>query len=455
MTRNRSIRTMAAVLALAGLTAPAHAQQPTSEARIREVIRQAADAAAGQAGASAPAPGQTMPTEPARPVIPMTLELAVKLALERNLDISVQRLNPEINNYNYAGIRSAYHPSLTSQLFDQSFTNPSTSTIGGGSAAGSAVVVGTATYNGGIAQNLPWGGGNFSVALNNNRQTTTSLNSLFNPSYNTSWSGSFTQPLARNFKTDLTRQQLQVAKLTTDISDVQLRATITNTLSNVRNAYWDYVYAIQAVEAAQQSLDLAAKLVQDNQTRVDIGTMAPIDVVQAQSEAATRRQTLVAARSTQRTTELALKRLVASGTEDPNWNVTINPTDRPDFAPEPIDIEKAVRRALNERTDLAIAKANARQNDITIKYLGNQSLPQVDLVAFYGLTGLGGTQLITSGSGVNQTVTGTIPGGYAEALSSMGHVRYPRWTVTMNFSYPLGLSAAQESAADNAVGDQE
>lgn len=447
MTRNRSIRTMAAVLALAGLTAPAHAQQPTSEARIREVIRQAADAAAGQAGASAPAPGQTMPTEPARPVIPMTLELAVKLALERNLDISVQRLNPEINNYNYAGIRSAYHPSLTSQLFDQSFTNPSTSTIGGGSAAGSAVVVGTATYNGGIAQNLPWGGGNFSVALNNNRQTTTSLNSLFNPSYNTSWSGSFTQPLARNFKTDLTRQQLQVAKLTTDISDVQLRATITNTLSNVRNAYWDYVYAIQAVEAAQQSLDLAAKLVQDNQTRVDIGTMAPIDVVQAQSEAATRRQTLVAARSTQRTTELALKRLVASGTEDPNWNVTINPTDRPDFAPEPIDIEKAVRRALNERTDLAIAKANARQNDITIKYLGNQSLPQVDLVAFYGLTGLGGTQLITSGSGVNQTVTGTIPGGYAEALSSMGHVRYPRWTVTMNFSYPLGLSAAQASVA--------
>src|SRR5204863_6835762 len=151
--------------------------------------------------------------------------------------------------------------------------------------------------------------------------------------------------LLRNLTIDSTRQQLKVTKLNRDISDVQLRSTITNTLSNVRSAYWDYVFATEAVEVAQQSLDLAAKLVQDNQTRVEVGTMAPIDVVQAQSEQATRRQALVAAESTRRTAELTLKRLIVAGTADPNWNATIDPIDRPDFQRQPIDIEAAVRRA--------------------------------------------------------------------------------------------------------------
>ena len=142
------------------------------------------------------------------------------------------------------------------------------------------------------------------------------------------------QPLLRGFKTDSTRQQLQVTKLNRDVSDVQLTSTITNTLSNVRNAYWDYVFAVQSVEVARQSLDLANKLVEDNQTRVQIGTMAPIDVVQAQAQAATAVQNLVAAQATQRTAELALKRLIVNGTQDPNWNATIDPVDRPDFRPE-------------------------------------------------------------------------------------------------------------------------
>ena len=86
--------------------------------------------------------------------------------------------------------------------------------------------------------------------------------------------------------------------------------------------------------------------------------MAPIDVVQAQSQAATAQQNLVAAQGAMRTAELALKRLIVGGTQDPNWNVQLDPIDRPDFRPEPIDIEAAVRRALSERTDLDIAKKN-------------------------------------------------------------------------------------------------
>ena len=437
----------AAVAMVAAMSSRAAAQQP-SEARIQELIRQAAERVAdGQTGTPAPQTARAGGPQDTRPVVRITLDEAVKFALDHNLDIAVQRLNPEISDISYASLRSVYNPALTSQLATQAQANPSTSTIAGGATAGAQVETGLTTYNGGIAQSVPWGGGGFNVTLNNNRGTTTSLNSLFNPTFNTNWSAQYTQPLMRGFTIDLTRQQLQVNKINRDISDVQLRATITNTLSNVRNAYWDYVFAKQSVEVTQQSVALAERLVQDNQTRVQVGTMAPIDVVQAQAQAATQRQNLVAAQGSVRTTELALKRLIVGGTEDPLWNSSLDPVDRPDFRPEAIDVEAAVRRALSERTDLAIAHKNLEVNDVTVTYLSNQLLPQADLVANYGLVGLGGTTLIKKGTGVNQEVIGTIPGGYADALSSLFHSTYPRWNVTMNFSYPIGQSSAKATVA--------
>ena len=137
----------------------------------------------------------------------------------------------------------------------------------------------------------------------------------------------------------------------------------------------------------------------DNQTRVEVGTMAPIDVVSAQSQAATARQNLVVAQSTARTAEIALKRLIVAGTQDPIWTSTIDPVDRPDFRPEAIDIDAAVRRALSERTDVDIAKKTVQQNDVTLKFLQDQLKPQADLVGTYGVQGIGGTQLVR-GTGI-------------------------------------------------------
>jgi outer membrane protein TolC len=447
MTRNGSIWMLTAALAFAGLATPARAQQ-VSEARIRELIKQAQDPASRLQVPSMPSPGGTADN---RPVVALTLDDAVKFALDRNLDIAVQRLNPEINDIAYASIKSVYHPSLTSLISTASTTNPSTSTTSGGSAAGQPIVVGATNYNGGIAQSIPWGGGNFTVALNNPKNTTTSLNTLFNPTYQPNWSGTYVQPLFRNFTIDSTRRSLQVTKINRDISDLQLRATITNTLSNVRNAYWDYVFAVQSVDVAAQSVALASQLVKDNQTRVEVGTMAPIDVVQAQSQAATQQQLLVTAQGAMRTAELALKRLIVGGTQDQNWNVRLDPTDRPDFSAQPIDIEAAVRRALSERTDLEIAKKNIAANDVTLKYLVDQMRPQVDLSTSYGLVGLGGSAYTyatdTVGGTVNKIPTGITPGGYGDALSSLFNSQYPRWTVALNISYPLGVSSQEASVA--------
>ncbi|MFN7982232.1 MAG: TolC family protein [Vicinamibacterales bacterium] len=412
---------------------------------IADLIKNAAQ----RAGATPGAPS-TQPSAPAdaTPTVQLSVDDAIKLALDRNLDIAVQRLNPSTFDYSYANLTAAYRPTLTSLLSRQSVTNPSTSTISGGSAAGAGVNTATNTYNGGIAQNIKWGGGSFVATLNNNKATTTSTNSLFNPSFNANWSAQYTQPLLRNFKIDNTRQQLVVTRLNQDISEIQLQATIINTVSNVRNAYWDLVFAIQSVEVARRSVELADQLVRDNQTRVEIGTMAPIDVVQAQSQAATQRQNLAVAEGTRRTNEIALKRLIVAGTQDPNWNATINPTDRPEFAPQPIDLAGAVRRALENRTDLQQAKKNLSVNDVTLKYLTNQTLPQADLVARYGLVGLGGEQFTgCTGNGVSRVCSGTIAGNYLDSLSTLFKQNYPTWTFQLNVNYPIGTSAQEATAA--------
>src|SRR3954447_9124392 len=124
MTRKRSIWILTSVFALSGLAAPARAQ--VSEARIRELIKQAADPNSRLQIPATVTPGTSQDN---RPVVALTLDDAVKFALERNLDIAVQRLNPEINDIAYASIKSIYHPALTSTLSSQSQTAPATNTI--------------------------------------------------------------------------------------------------------------------------------------------------------------------------------------------------------------------------------------------------------------------------------------------------------------------------------------
>jgi outer membrane protein TolC len=405
----------------------------------------------GQAVQSAPAvplplPLPTAPNDP-RPHLALTLDEAVKRALDQNLDIAVQRINQQTYDVTLASLRSVYSPTLNSLVSTQTSKQASNSTISGATATGATISSSSVQFNGSLQQQVPWHGGSFSANLNNTRQTTTSLNALFNPSYVPLWSANYTQPLMRNWSIDSNKQQILVTKINQEISDLQLQQTVTNTLANVRNAYWDYVFAVQSVEVARGSLALAEELLRNNQTKVDIGTMAPIDVVQAQSQAAAQRGTLVGAEGTMRTAEIALKRLIVSGTTDPLWTSAIDPVDRPDFRPEPVDLASATSRALTARTDVLQAKKNLEANTITMKLLQNQTLPQADLITRYATTGQGGTRFETTGNGVNRVVTEIIPGGYGDALSTLLRQQLPTWSFAVNFSYPLGMSAAQASVA--------
>ncbi len=375
------------------------------------------------------------------PQIELTLEEAIARSLERNLDLAVERLNPQVFDLNLAQQLSAYRPSVNSSLSNSSRTSPSSTQLDGGN----SVLSDTATFNSGWTQAVPWGGGNYQVNLNNNRSSSTNFFSSFNPSYRSSFQASYTQPLLRGFKIDTTRQQIRVTQINRDIADIDLSQTVTNTVSSVRNAYWELVYASQTVAVQQQALELAEALVRDNEARVEIGTLAPIDVVQARSEAAARRQTLAQAEQTLATAELTLKQLIVGGTDDEYWGATLIPVDRPDLDIEPVNLEEALRRALNERTDLARSRRQLDINNVNLSAMRNNTLPAVDLVGTYQLQGQGGTRYLRSGLG--GAVTRQIPGGIGDAFDQLFDVDFPVWTVQVNVSYPLGQSAADAAYA--------
>jgi outer membrane protein TolC len=439
---NIPFRTLLAIVLFA---APAVAQQSDAErSRLDEIARVAAQqfvAARNEIDDEQTRP--TVPPPPAGTQADLTLQDATTRALERNLELAVERLNPQTFDLNIARIQAAYRPTATSQFGQRAVVQPPTNQLNGGN----IVQNDTTTYNAGIAQNLPWGGGNVSFQFNNNKQVTSNIFANFNPTFTSNFNLQISQPLLRGFLIDNNRQQLRVTAISRDISEIQLRGTIATTLASVRNTYFELVYALEAVQVARGSLSLAEKLVEDNQSRVEIGTMAPLDVVQAQAEVATRRQAVAQAEATWRTSELALKRLIVSGTDDPLWRSSINPVDRPVFAPEPLDVEGAVRKALDARTDLEQARRQIDANDFTMRFMRNQTLPALDLTATYGAQGLGGRQFIRQGSGLGSTVIGEIPGGYADALRTLSGRDYPTWNFQMNLSYPIGASAADANYA--------
>lgn len=406
-----------------------------------------------------PTPGQTpvapvagiQPTEPFKtpgPRVDLTIEDAATRAREKNIDIAVARVTPRLSDFSIAALDATYAYNLTSTATGSHVESANTNATSG-VAAGTNTVVNTSLWNIGVAKNMYRGGGNFQVTFNNNRRSNPSANAFRNPTFNTTFGFNYVQPLLRGFKIDSTRASLLTTRLSQTNDEITLQTTIANTDANTRNAYWDLVYAIQAVEAAQNSLDIANKLVSDNRARVEIGTLAPLDVRTSESQAANSRLTLVQAQATVRTSELALKRLIVSGTDDPLWASSLNPTDRPPTTPEPLNVDAAIARALRERTDLQQSKNNLKISDINLQNQVDLTKPQLNLTANYGLAGLGGPYTSTvrdpiTGEIISQT---PISSGYGDSLANLFGLNIPQFTFTLNFAYPIGRSAQQANVA--------
>ena len=374
----------------------------------------------------------------------LTLEDAVQRALEQNVDIAVQRIHPFVQDMQVAAANAAFLPTASSGFnFNQS-TFPNRSVFDGGGLGGRSIVTDEGSYDLGIGQQIRWGGGRYDVTWNSTRSESTNIFSTFNPSFGANMTLEYTQPLLRGFRTDPRRTQLIVSRINRDISDIDLEETIVNTLADVSLAYWDLVHARAAVGVQRQALALAEQFVEDNRFRVEVGTMAPIEVVQAQSEAAARRQLLAQSVETQRTSELALKELLVAGTSDPLWNAEVDPdgpaAHRGD-ADRPAGGDSRGPRSPHRRLPRATAARYQRSH-------GRQSPQQHS-------AGAGpDRQLPTERSGRSPTRArreqfrghfrrhwrrgpGRLPGRAAQHRRG----RLPEWSVRLQMTYPLGRSA--------------
>lgn len=395
----------------------------------------AAQAAASQASAQ---PDQSGPTRR------LSMDDAVKLALEQNLGIRIQRIDPQIQDLGIGQAKALWTPTLTSSVSRNSVSQPASSIIVPTSQTGT---FGTGV---GMNQSLPWGG-SYNANWQNQRTTSTSILNNYSPQLQSVVNLAYTQPLIRNFSIDQIREQVQLSQKTRDLSDIQLQAVITGTARAVRNAYWDLAGSIANLKAQQQSLELSQQSLRDNQKRVEIGTMAPIDIVQAQAEVASNEQGVIVAEATIKQAQDNLRTLILDPAAPEFWSVVFDPTDSPAFAAQAVDIDAAVRNALSQRSDLRSAKNSLEQSDVNIKFFKNQIMPDVNATVNYGTFGIGGTQLsavdFTNPSAISAARQIISQRSYGSVLGDVFGNSYPQWTVGVQFGYPIGRSVSEANLA--------
>jgi len=368
---------------------------------------------------------------------------AVALALENNLGIRVARISPQIQDLTVAEARTGFTPTFSTQFGNGSTDSPNNSFLSG--AQGDKTTNSQFTNSVAIQQLLPWGA-NYSVGWDNQRSTTNSIFSNFSPQLRSSLALSYTQPLLRNRTIDNVRQQVQISELNRDISDIDLEGSIAGTVRSVRNAYWELVYARANLQVQQQSLALAEESLRNTRARVEIGTMAPIDIVEAEAEVATRQEAVIVAESSIGTAEDTLRALIYDPEAPDFWTREIVTGDAPPFMPQAVNVDMAVDRAIAQRTDLRRARTSLDSTDINIRFLSNQTLPDVSASVDYGLVGLGGTQFVR-GQGFPGPIIGENSRGFGSVLGDLFSNTYPSWTLSLNISYPIGTSQQEAGLA--------
>jgi len=374
----------------------------------------------------------------------LSIDDAVKLALEQNLGIQIQRIDPQIQDLGIAQARSFWAPSVSSTIAENKQTQAITGVLSGGT---NSILNSQFSGGVGISQTVPWGG-SYSANWNNARFTTTNLFNGYSPQLSSNLNLQYTQPLLRNLSMDAIRQQVALSKKSRDLSDVNLELVVTLTARNVRNAYWDLAYAIDNLKAQQESLALSQQSLKDNQKRVEIGTMAPIDIVQAQAEVASNESGVIVAEAQIRAAQDKLRALIFDPADANFWNVNLEPTDEAPFAAQAIDVEAAVRNALDKRTDIRSAKNSLEQGDVNIRYFNNQIKPDVNAQLSYVTTGVGGTGLSQPNPlDPNGAPLNLASRGFGSVLGDVFQSQFPNWTVGVQIAYPLGSSTAQANLA--------
>ena len=387
-----------------------------------------------------PAAASAQAEKPA--ALALTLDEAVRRAVEHNPDLAIVRLGTEVEAARVGESQGAYAPVFSTTLGRSSNVTPPSNFLLGDR----GVDVNDWFSSTGVRQRLRWGAGTWSLSWDTSRTTTNNPISSFDPSLQSGLQVAFSQPLLRDRKIDASRQQYIIAKRNQASSELRFRESVVQTVAAVKQAYWTLKASLANVTVQQRSLELALELARQNKIRVDAGQIPPIDLVQAEAEAAQRRENLIRARTGADDAEDHLRRLIMDPADASFWRTRVDPIEEPPGRGPRPDVDAAIANALNERYDLARARHELDNAGTNVEFLTNQKLPDVRLETSYRGSGLGGTQFVRTG-GFPGVVSGTRDRSLGAALGQAFSPDYPTWSLGVTVNYPIGRSFEEASLA--------
>jgi outer membrane protein TolC len=378
--------------------------------------------------------------------LPLTVADLINLILQNNLDIVVNRLTPLSTGYLSQTFYRPFEPTLTLSALVNRNTTPATSQLAGAPSISSL----GGTYSIGFSEALTTGT-SLGVNLSVNRSSTNSFFSTINPSYTGLVQYSLTQHLLKGWGRNNNTSQIRIAQNNQKISESQFEGQLMDLVAQAERSYWDLVFAAEDIKIKQRSMDLAQKTLSDNQIQVRIGTLAPIDLVQAESDLANRRVQYVTSTYTEVQTQDQVKKLITSQSDPGLVLAKVIPSQgiRMPEASDVMPVEAAIKVALENRPEMKQLQVALMNKKSDLEYTKNQLLPTVDLTASYLQNGAGGPVTLrdfTRGF-TGAPIIAVLPGGISDAFGQMFGYQYTGYSVGISVQIPLRNRAAR---GDNA-----
>lgn len=395
-------------------------------------------------------PQAVEPTQPSqeRKALSLSLEESILKALKNNLALAVEVLNPEQSELAIQAAGEYFIPSLSLSWQKADTASASYSFL---------TAQGTNTqkrgdYSAQLNENLPLGGSVYASLTAYNLDSNSNFQTI-NPRYGTALTFNVSQPLLKNFGPTIGRRDIIIAKNNRDITDLQFTKFVQDKIYEVEQAYWNLVYAIENLKVQQQSLALAQELLEKNKRSVEIGTMAPLEVLSAEAEVAARQADILGGEALVKTSEDAVRRVTNLEAEIPGaQSMTLVPSSVPTSEAREVSFDESLRAAMDHRPDLAASRVNVTNQEFNLSVARNQLLPDLSLNAQYWSPGVSGTQLIyLNNDPLTGIVIGSIPGGSSAAFKDTFALKYDNWSVGLTLTLPLSNVFSRAQAAEAQV----
>jgi outer membrane protein TolC len=363
----------------------------------------------------------------------LSLEDSILRALKNNLNVAAEVINPGLASATVSQAKQMYAPTVQIDLNGNRYEQLSTWSL---QSAGTYINKSTSTSTS-VAQRIPFGG-TLQASLSYDYSKNNQLFQSYNPSYTSRLNFALTQPLLKNFGWKVSRREILVAQNNFEVSRSQFKRVLIDTVYSVEAAYWNLVYSIENLKTLGQALESGRDLLAKTKREVQVGTKAPIEVLNAEATVARREADILQAEALVKRNQDQLRALLNLNVDPSALGQSVLPADKPDYRPYTITLEEAYAMAMAHRPDLETAKTTIETKRVNFHVAKNQRLPQLDLQLVKASPGISGQQYIYDPANPFGVPIPGEPGSASEAFSDAFKFLYNNWTAGVTLTIPFG-----------------